>query len=248
LFMYVNFQATHFPYTIPEGALHLYQPDTTDSFEYKFFHYDQEFLGHVVNKFDNALHYVDAQVGAFIENLKQQGLYENSLIVVAADHGEAFYQRGYPTHGTSLFEDQMRTATLFKLPGKIRTETRTDAITLIDINPTILEILGQPNHPNFQGQQILNAPRKGPIYLISHGIIKSHGIVDYPWKYITSESDGDWLLQLEEDPAETTDFSESHPEKLEQLKYDLRIYQQRQMYYYTVLSEKERNSFYPPQH
>ncbi|MDH3982478.1 MAG: sulfatase, partial [Kiritimatiellaceae bacterium] len=248
LFMYLNLQSTHFPYDIPDTALHPYQPATTDDFEFKFFHYDQEYLDRVVNKFDNALHYVDAQIGGFVETLKQSGLYENSLIVVASDHGEAFYKRGYPTHGTSLFEDQMRTACLFKLPGATRTETRTDSISLIDVNPTILEMLGQPNHPSFQGQQVLKAPRKTPIYLMSHGVIKSHGIVDYPWKYISSEQDGEWLLNLELDPFECTNFSESHPVQLEKLKHDLQIYQQRQMYYYTVLPPAERKRFYPPQH
>jgi arylsulfatase A-like enzyme len=248
LFMYLNFQATHFPYEINANAPRPFQPCDTDHFKYKFFHYDRDYLPNVINKFDNALHYVDAQVGAFIENLKKNGLYEDSLIVVAADHGEAFYERGYPTHGTSLFEDQMRTTSLFKLPRALKTETRADPISLIDINPTILEILGHHNHPNFQGQQVLNKPRNSPIYLLSHGIIKSHGIIDHPWKYIISERDGEWLLNLEKNPEETTDFSAEHRERLKQLKYQLDTYQQRQMYYYNILTEEDRQHVYPPQH
>lgn len=248
IFMYLNFQATHFPYDVPEGFAQPYEPHVADGFEYSFFKYDEEHLETVINKFDNSLHYVDAQIGAFIETLKQQGLYENSLIIMTSDHGEAFYQRDYPTHGTSLFEDQMRTTTLFKLPGSGKTGTRSDPISLIDINPTVLEILGMENHPNFQGRQVLNAERAEPIFLVSHGIIKSHGILDYPWKYITSERDGEWLLNLKEDPTEWTDFSEQNPEMLAKLKHELRLFQMRQLYYYNVLPQEERDRLYPPQH
>ncbi len=248
LFMYLNFQATHFPYSIRADAPHPYQPYTTDHFKYKFFHYDQAYLENVINKFDNALQYVDGQVGKLIDYLKQNGLFENSLIVIASDHGEAFYKRGYPTHGTSLFEDQMRTATLFKLPNTSIMKTRSDVISLIDINPTILEILGQPNHPNFQGQQVLENPRKNPVYLLSHGIIKSQGIIDYPWKYITSEYAGNWFFNLEKDPEETLDLSADNSNRVKRLKHKLDTYQQRQMYYYNALTAEEREDAYPPQH
>ncbi|VGO20910.1 sulfatase [Pontiella sulfatireligans] len=248
IFMYLNFQRTHFPYDLDEDAPRPYQPCSTDDFEFKYFNYDQRYVENVVNKYDNALHYVDQQVGAFIDHLKQKGLYEDSLIVIASDHGEAFYAHGYPTHSTTLYDDQIRTSTLFKLPGASSKGVRRDAISLIDINPTILEILGQPNHPNFQGRQVCGQPREGFIYLLSHAIVKMHGIVDYPWKYISCERDGERLLNVELDPMEAADLSELYPEKLEQLKQELTAYQQRQMYYYSVLSEKKRSEFYPPQH
>ncbi|QBG46932.1 hypothetical protein EGM51_05800 [Verrucomicrobia bacterium S94] len=248
VFMYLNFQATHFPYDLPEDAARPYAPWNTDEFEFSFFNFDQAHIDTVINRFDNALHYVDAQVGAFVDYLKEQGLYENSLIVVASDHGEAFYQRGYPTHGTSLFEDQVRTAVLFKLPGAAETGVREDPISLIDINPTVLEILGMPNHPNFQGRPVLKQPRSAPVYLLSHGVIKAHGIVDYPWKYIFSARDGEWLLNLEEDPTEWTDLSSGYPDVLSRLKEELQLYQMRQLYYYTVLPQEERDRLYPPQH
>jgi len=248
IYMYLNFQASHFPYEIPNDAARPYKPSSTDNFEYTFFKYDQDHTDTVINKFDNALHYVDTQVGAFMDYLKDQGLYENSLIVVASDHGEAFYERGYPTHGTALFEDQMRTVSLFKLPGAGKTEIREDPISLIDINPTILEILGLDNHPNFQGRPVLEHQRGAPIYLVSHGVIKSHGIVDYPWKYISSERDGEWLIHLKKDPTEWTDFSDEQPGVLAQLKEQLQLYQMRQLYYYTVLPQEERDRLYPPKH
>lgn len=248
VFMYLNFQATHFPYDIPDGSEQLYQPCSTDGFSFNYTEYDPQHLDTVINKFDNALRYVDQQVGEFMHYLKESGRYDNSLIVIASDHGEAFYKHGLPTHGTSLFEDQVRTATLFKLPQGDQQGWRDDPISLIDLNPTILEILGLPNHPNFQGKPILNASRDTPIYLISHSLVKSHGIIDWPWKYFISDRDGEALLNLELDPEESADWSADFPGVLERMKNKLQIYQLRQLYYYNVLPQNDRDQVYPPQY
>ncbi len=246
VFMYLNFQRTHFPYDIPEDAPRPYQPCSTDGFPFSFFNYDRAHTEEVVNKFDNAIHYVDLQVGAFIDYLKTNGLYDNSLIIVSADHGEAFYEHGYPTHSTTLYDTQMRVCTLIKQPGQTSSTTRNDPISLIDINPTILEVLGMGNHPNFQGQPILKGPRKGPIYILSHGIVKAMGVVDYPWKYFTSESHPPCLVNLETDPSELTDLSGQYPEKLLQLNRETERFRQQQLYYYREMTPEERDEYYPP--
>ena len=246
--MYLNFQATHFPYDIPAEAERPFEPAHTEDFDFSFFNWDPAYADRVENKFDNAMRYVDAQVGAFVDALKAAGLYEDSLIVVTSDHGEAFYGRGYPTHGTSLFEDQMRVALLIKPPGGTAPAVRVDPVSLIDVNPTVLEILGWPNHPNFQGRPVFTARRDQPIYLVCHRVIKSDGVLDWPWKYVSSEKDGAWLLNLERDPSERVDYSEAHPETLARLKRALLVYQQRQLYYYLVLPRKERAALYPPRH
>lgn len=248
VFMYLNFQATHFPYAIPPDAAHPYEPCSTDGFDFNYTEYDRDHLEQVMNKYDNALHYVDRQVGALVEFLKAAGRYERSLIVVASDHGEAFYKHGLPTHSTSLYDDQMRTALLFKLPGQTGHTLRNDPVSLIDINPTILEALGLPNHPGFQGRQVLETPRTEPVYMVSHSLVKSHGVVAYPWKYFISERDGERLLNLNLDPQELEDYSAAQPELLNELRQTLRMYQLRQLYYYTVLPQAERDRLYPPQH
>lgn len=246
VFLYVNFQRTHFPYDIPEEAPRPYQPCSTDHFDFNFFSYDQNRIETVINKYDNALRYVDQQVGQFIDYLKRNGLYDNSVIIVTSDHGEAFYQHGYPTHSTSLYDTQMRVSTLFKQPGQKTSATRSDAISLIDINPTILEILGMPNHPNFQGQPILERPREDSIFILSHGIIKAMGIIDYPWKYFGSSKEPPRLVNLETDPAESMDLSALHPEKVQALQQDIEHFRQQQLYYYQYMTPRERSQYYPP--
>ncbi len=244
--MYLNLQRTHFPYDLAPGSPKPYQPCGTDGFEFDFSAYDKNHIDRVIDKYDNALHYVDGQVGRFVNGLKARGLYENSLIVLSADHGEAFYKHGFPTHASSLFEDQVRVSTFFKLPGASKRGVREDAISLIDLNPTVLEILGLPNHPNFQGQQVLAGSRSGYIHLLSHGFSRCSGIVDYPWKYVERNGDRRRLANLELDPDESRDFSSQNPGKLAELRAAMGSYTSRQLYYYTGLSREKRNRFYPP--
>jgi len=123
---------------------------------------------------------------------------------------------------------------------------RGDAISLIDINPTILEILGMPNHPNFQGQPVLNHPRNNPIYILSHGIIKAMGVVEYPWKYFGSSKEAPRLVNLESDPAESIDRSVDYPEKVQELQQAIERFRQQQLYYYQYMSDQERAEYYPP--
>ncbi|MCF7848050.1 MAG: sulfatase-like hydrolase/transferase [Kiritimatiellales bacterium] len=248
IFLYMNLQKTHFPYELQEEAEKPYLPWETDHFDFQYFHYDRRYQDNVRNKYDNALHYVDKQVGAFIDWLKANNLYDNSLIVIAADHGEAFYEKGYAAHGTSLFEDQICTFTLFKLPNSAKKEVRGDAMGLIDINPSVLEALGMPSHPAFQGKPVLAGPREGFIYMTSQGLIKADGVIDYPWKYIDSSKEGKRLINIEADPTEQEDFSKKHPAKRRELETALNNYIHNQMQYYMEASQNERDRFYAPQY
>jgi hypothetical protein len=103
-----------------------------------------------------------------------------------------------------------------------------------------------PNHPNFQGQPVLNNPRKNPIYILSHGIIKAMGVVDYPWKYFGSSKEAPRLVNLESDPAESMDLSAEYPEKLLAMQQAIEQFRQQQLYYYQYMSEQERTEYYPP--
>ena len=247
VFLYLNIQNSHFPYDLPADAERPYSPWETDHFDFRFFHYDRKYRETVRNKYDNALYYVDKQVGAFIDYLKANDLYHSSLIIITADHGEAFYEKGYPSHGTSLYEDQIRTFALFKLPHAARKGVRNDAICLIDINPSVLETLGLPPHPAFQGKPILAGPRDGYIFMTSQGLIEAEGVVDYPWKYIDSHVDGKRLINIETDPSERSDYSWRYPEKRRELETAVNSYIHNQMLYYMELSQEERDRYYPPQ-
>jgi len=89
----------------------------------------------------------DGWFGRFVQELREQGLYESALILVTSDHGEEFGERDpdhfYDRHGHSLYEELVRVPLIIKLPQSERAGTRVSAVTrAIDLMPTILDLLG----------------------------------------------------------------------------------------------------------
>jgi len=100
-------------------------------------------VAHMRALYDGEVLHADRQFGAFIGFLKYLGLYADSLIVLAADHGEEFAEHGGFGHGHSLFEEQVHVPLLIKFPGNREAGTHVEPrVSLVDIAPTILEVAG----------------------------------------------------------------------------------------------------------
>lgn len=95
---------------------------------------------------------IDRQFGRLVESLKQRGLYEDTLIVVVADHGEGLGDHGWHSHRV-LYQEQIRLPLLMAGPGLA--PSRVDALVRsIDIVPTVFELLDLPGPP-VQGQSLV---------------------------------------------------------------------------------------------
>jgi choline-sulfatase len=102
--------------------------------------------------YDGEIAYTDAMVGKFITSLKVRGLYQGSLIAVAADHGEAFGEHGEQRHGMFLYDETVHVPLLFKLPAGHSAGRRLDTrVGLVDVAPTILREAGVSIPPKMQG-------------------------------------------------------------------------------------------------
>lgn len=91
------------------------------------------------------VHYVDERLGEFINDLKRRGLYENSIIVVTSDHGDATGEFGRTSHSTSIWPEIMRVPLIIRLPKDLRVRMVHDdsrVSSLIDITPTLYSLLG----------------------------------------------------------------------------------------------------------
>lgn len=83
----------------------------------------------------------DHEVGRVLQRVKERGLQDNTIIVWMADHGEEFGERGGAYHNTSLFEEQTHVPLLVRIPG-IAARRVTSVVSLADLMPTLLEIMG----------------------------------------------------------------------------------------------------------
>ncbi len=100
--------------------------------------------------------YVDSIVGKLLEYLRSQGLYDNSLIAVAADHGESLGDHGELTHSIFLYDSTIHVPLLVKFPGNRSAGQRVSATaSLVDLAPTLIDSLGQAPPSAMQGRSLL---------------------------------------------------------------------------------------------
>jgi len=106
--------------------------------------------------YDGEIAYTDSVVGSFIEVLRRHGLYQNTLIVIAADHGEAFGEHGEERHGMFLYDETIHVPLLVKLPGERFSGKRVDArVAIADVAPTLLEAVGASPPKEMQAKSLL---------------------------------------------------------------------------------------------
>lgn len=107
--------------------------------------------------YEGELAYVDEQLGRFWKFLRDQQLFNKSLIVFTSDHGEGLGDHGESTHGYFIYQTTLWVPLLVKWPGRTgpvppRVE---EALALLDLAPTILQYLGLRVPPEFQGRSFL---------------------------------------------------------------------------------------------
>ncbi|MFZ2362463.1 MAG: sulfatase [Anaerolineae bacterium] len=98
----------------------------------------------LVDLYDGEIAYVDQQFGRLIDHLRASGQYDDTLIVLAGDHGEAFGEHGDFVHGHLAYEEIMHVPLLVKFPASMAVQGgAVDALAqLTDIAPTVLDALG----------------------------------------------------------------------------------------------------------
>jgi arylsulfatase A-like enzyme len=246
-FTYLNFQATHFPYQVPPGARQPFSPFALD-FPATFVAYPRDRVPVMENRFFNALAYSDAWLGEVDRALEASGLRERTLLVVLADHGEAFYEHEEPTHGSSLHEEQVRALLLVRSPGR-EPRSVSEPVSLLDVAPAILRELGLPPHGNFQGRGDVLDPgyRAGdrPFLFTLQGLVERDGLLVGDWKLVLDRDRGERrLYTLASDPEERRHLAASEPERAAALEALLAELLERQLTYYDL--ELWRQGLYPP--
>jgi arylsulfatase A-like enzyme/uncharacterized protein HemY len=97
----------------------------------------------------------DHAVGRMIADLRGRGLLERTLVVVAGDHGEGFGEHGERGHGVFCYEESVRVPLLFSGAGLTRRAARvSQRARLVDVLPTVLELLGLPVPGSCQGASL----------------------------------------------------------------------------------------------
>ncbi len=91
--------------------------------------------------YDGQLRAIDDEIGRLLRRLKDIGLYDETLIVVTADHGDAFMEHGFISHSATPYEELVRVPLIMKLPGgRSAGEVVESQVRLVDLMPTLLAL------------------------------------------------------------------------------------------------------------
>jgi len=171
----------------------------------------------LMEKYDYEIAFCDSWVGKLIDAVKQLGLADNTAIVVMADHGEAFGEHKVYFHGQDLFDEQLRVPLIFVVPGHAP-QVSTEPVALVDVAPTLIDLVGAPIPANMRGRSllpiILNGKPAGAPHPIFSELLPATAwphhatmMLDDGHKLIHRISDRRWeLYDMGHDPGEKTNL------------------------------------------
>ncbi len=113
-----------------------------------------EELQEITDTYDSSIAWVDSEFGKILARLKSRGLYDDSLIVFLADHGEAQGEHGVLGHGRNVYNETTKVPLIVKYPKRMNLKGRVrPLVELADIFPTIAWFFGQ--QPALDGRNLL---------------------------------------------------------------------------------------------
>ena len=158
------------------------------------------------NTYLNALHYGDAAFGAMMDHLEEQHRLDDTLVIVVGDHGEAFGRHEQLSHGNKIYEENCHVPLLLIHPTLAGQRHKTVG-GLVDIAPTITDMLGLPSAETWQGRSLFAADRPDRTYFFAPWSDHLFGYREHDTKFIyNATTDRYELYDLAADPTEQTNL------------------------------------------
>lgn len=237
-FLWLHYMDAHFPYSPPKRylpehigrstvrkimrkmVLNIGKPPTDDE------------LKSMVDIYDSGIRYVDHEIGHLLEKLKEANVCDSTFIIVTADHGEEFGEHGTIGHGRSQKpnEELIHVPLIIRGPGIQKGLSTDQVVSLLDISPTILDLLDIPEEIRHQGKSLLpvirGEKRREGVISESYVLGANKKTISYrtsEWKFIMDENGDDCeLYNLQSDPKEKKNLYEKESERAKEFELKIR--------------------------
>jgi arylsulfatase A-like enzyme len=259
-FGFVLYLEPHFPYVIPEPYFSLWLGGQTinpkvkeallNPYPYEYLRDNLKVTSQELEilkaLYDGCISYVDFRVNQLVSYLKEEGILDNTLLIITSDHGENFGDHDLMSHCFSLHDTLIRVPLILRYPKVFPQGLRIKRqVQTVDIFPTILQILGIELE-GLQGYSLLQDDRPRKFIIAEHQIFHL-AITGIPrlspslykldlskyarrlkcirtdrFKYIWSSDGRDELYNIYKDPKESKNLIETCPEEARRLKKVLR--------------------------
>jgi choline-sulfatase len=186
----------------------------------------------LISLYDGEIAHTDHELQRLFDKLTQLGLYDRTLIIVTADHGEGFVEHGF-LHGSTLYQEVLRVPLIMKPPRSqsVRRREVSESVRLLDVAPTILDLAGVDTPRHMRGRSLraeLKHERQSEDNFAQTGVF---GVLGVPTSEAARVGDhkvihrlaGDaWeLYDLDRDPAEKSNLAAQQPGQLRRMKASL---------------------------
>ncbi len=207
-FLWVHYFDPHQPYEPPRPFDELYATDL----------------------YDGEIAYADEALGHLLHRIRELGVYDRTLVVFVADHGEGMGEHRELTHSVQLYDTTQRVPLIMRLPGGRQGGAVDTRVSTADVAPTILELLGRPVPEGVQGRSLAAELRPGadsataPVPLYAETLSPR---LAYNWGELRALYDGDLkyifgprpeLYDLAADPRELDNLAAEQPETAEAMQ------------------------------
>ncbi|MEZ4225819.1 MAG: sulfatase-like hydrolase/transferase [Polyangiaceae bacterium] len=176
--------------------------------------------------YDNEVHFSDKWVGDLVDWALEQPWGKHTAVIITADHGEGFGERGHYRHAYEVWEGLVRVPLFIYVP-----EAKPRRIEVsrghLDLAPTMADLMGLPKAPPFRGDslvpEVFGAEAKPKPVIVDLPrcdlMDRRRALVEGDYKLIAFGDDKSFMLfNVQKDPKEETDLAESEPKKLEEMK------------------------------
>lgn len=193
----------------------------------------EEDIAHITAVYHGEVSFVDDQIGRLIGELVKMGIYDETAILITADHGEEFWDHDRFEHGHSMYDELIRVPLIVKLPRHITPAKRvvSTQVRVLDVMPTVFEMVGVEKPESFVGNSLLPlimGEAEPDRIAFSEGTL--HGTDKISWrtdryKYMVEFVSGDKeearLYDWRNDPDEKENLIEKLPDIAAKLEADL---------------------------
>ena len=183
--------------------------------------------------YDAEIHFFDQEFGNLMSTLKRLKLDQDTVILVFADHGELFLEDKVFGHGKTLRKDELQVPLIVHVPGQKSAE-RNDLASLVDIFPTLAELMGAKVDTALDGISLLEPSdskkrfNRSIYYEVMYGKEALWGTQTHEFKMVLDKQKGtEYFYDLRKDPEQKNNLSHSSTRSLQMMKQLLAAYVQK---------------------
>lgn len=228
-FAYLHYREPHGPFNPPPEWKFKYtdpnyhgiaaQEDVRRAINFGEISYDQADKDYIEALYDANLNYADYEVGRVLKKLKDLGIYDNTIVIVTADHGEAFWEHNFQGHNSQLYEESVHIPFILKLTGRSNQHGRVvdGFVRTLDYYPTLVDLMNfSQRDMKGDGRSILpylaSAPDDGRPVITQTIMEQVYSYRDGDYKYLIRLSNrNEELYNLKTDPGETRNLIAVEP-------------------------------------